>query len=93
MEHGKLYYTKLFIQELNVTINQIGDELVLKLVANSIARFVELKLNGAHVVFSDNYFDVPAGRVVTITCPIPEGWTLEEAKDKLRIYSLYDSFG
>jgi beta-mannosidase len=78
--------------ELKVTMDQNGDELILKLKADSIARFVELKLNGADVIFSDNYFDVPAGRVVTVTCPIPDGWTLEIAKDKLRVYSLYDSF-
>ena len=78
--------------ELKVTFDQNGDELIFKLIANSIARFVELKLSGADVVFSDNYFDVPAGRVVTVTCPIPDGWTLEKAKDKFRVYSLCDSF-
>jgi len=78
--------------ELKVTIDQNGDKLIFKLVANSVARFVELKLSGADVVFSDNYFDVPAERVVTVTCPIPDGWTLEKAKEKVRVYSLYDSF-
>jgi beta-mannosidase len=78
--------------ELKVEIDLDGDELILELQANSIARFVELKLTGTDVVFSDNYFDVPAGRVVTVTCPIPDGWTLEKTKEKFRVYSLYDSF-
>jgi beta-mannosidase len=78
--------------ELKVTIDQDRDELNIKLKANSMARFVELKLNGAEVVFSDNYFDVPAGRVVIVTCPIPDGWTLEKVKDQLKVYSVYDSF-
>ena len=78
--------------ELEVTVDQDRDEFIFKLKANSIARFVELKLNESDIVFSDNYFDIPAGRVVIVTCPIPDGFTLEKAKDQLRVYSLYDSF-
>ena len=57
-----------------------------------MARFVELKLSEADVVFSDNYFDVPAGRGLKVTCPIPDGWTLKKAEDALSVYTLYDSF-
>ena len=35
---------------------------------------------GADAVFADNYFDLPAGRSVTITCTRPEGWSLEMAR-------------
>lgn len=49
-------------------------------------------LSGADVVFSDNYFDVPAGRMATVTCPLPSGWTVEQARAALRVRSLYDSF-
>jgi beta-mannosidase len=78
--------------ELKVAISQVGDEFVIKVTVNSMARFVELKLTGTDVVFSDNYFDVPAGREVIVTCPIPDGWTAEQAKDRLRAYTLFDSF-
>jgi beta-mannosidase len=78
--------------ELEVSIHQEGNDFVFKLKANSIARFVEIKLKGVDVVFSDNYFDVPAGRVVIVSCPIPDGWTLEKAEDQLKVYSVYDSF-
>jgi len=78
---------------IDITISQKGDEFVFNTSTKSIARFVELKLTGADIVFSDNYFDVPSGRVVKVTCPIPVGWTLENAKDSLRYYSLWDSFG
>jgi beta-mannosidase len=44
------------------------------------------------VVFSDNYFDLPAGQTVTVTCPLPEGWTLEQARKALQVRSLYDSY-
>ena len=56
------------------------------------ARLVELSFDGADVVFSDNYFDLPAGRVVTISCPLPQGWTLAQARAALKIRSVYDSF-
>jgi beta-mannosidase len=78
--------------DLKVTTAQNGDEFKFSVTAKSMARFVELKLSGADVVFSDNYFDVPAGRTVKVTCPIPDGWSLEKAQEELRVYSLYDSF-
>jgi beta-mannosidase len=62
------------------------------LLAKSLARFVELELEGADVVFSDNYFDLPADRTVTVTCPLPEGWRLEQARAAFHVRSLYDSF-
>ncbi len=58
----------------------------------SLARFVELELEGADVVFSDNYFDLPAGQSLNVTCPLPEGWTLEQARAAVRVRSLYDSY-
>jgi beta-mannosidase len=44
------------------------------------------------VVFSDNYFDAPAGRTTAVTCALPEGWSVERARRALRVRSLYDSF-
>jgi beta-mannosidase len=79
--------------ELSVKVSQQDDELVLEVAAlQSLARFVELSLEGVHVVWSDNYFDLPAGRTVTVTCPLPEGWSVERARQALRVRSLYDSF-
>ena len=67
--------------------------LAVKLRATSLARFVELALTDApDVVFSDNYFDLPADREVTVTCDLPSGWTRERAEAALRIYSLFDSY-
>jgi beta-mannosidase len=76
---------------VEMEIVQAG-ELSFTMTATSLARFVELGLEGVDVVFSDNYVDVPAGRSVTVTCPLPEGWTLSEARDRLRVRSLYSSF-
>ncbi|MBK5108898.1 MAG: hypothetical protein JJE12_12245, partial [Anaerolineales bacterium] len=60
--------------------------------SQSLALLVELSLADADVVFSDNYFNLPAGRPTKISCPLPDGWTLDTAKKALRVRSVYDSF-
>jgi beta-mannosidase len=60
--------------------------------ARSLARFVELSLEDADVVFSDNYFDLPAGQTVRISAPLPEGWSAAQAESALKVQSLYDSY-
>jgi beta-mannosidase len=82
----------LTLPALSTVIEQQGDRLLFEVSARSLARFVELALEGTDVVFSDNYFDVPGGRTVTLDCPLPEGWTLARARAELRTRSLYDSF-
>ena len=69
-----------------------NDQVVFTVSARSLARFVELSLEGADVVFSDNYFDVPVGWTVTVTAPIPAGWSLDQVKQALRVVSLYELF-
>ncbi len=76
-----------------VAMRNTGAFVEIELKANTLARFVELKVIGApETVFSDNYFDIPAGRTATVTGVLPEGWTLEQVRDNLKIYSLFDSF-
>jgi beta-mannosidase len=50
---------------------------------------VELSIEGTDAVFSDNYFDVPAGTTVTVTTPLPENW---KDGSSVQARSLYDSF-
>jgi beta-mannosidase len=69
-----------------------GDTATIELMASSLARFVELELDDADVVFSDNYFDVLPGESVRVTCPLPEGWTVDDLAQSLTVFSLYDSF-
>jgi beta-mannosidase len=68
-----------------------GDALI-EVEAAYLARFVELSLDDADVVFSDNYFDVLPGETVQVTCPKPEGWTIDDVGRALTVFSLYDSF-
>jgi beta-mannosidase len=74
---------------LEIEIEQSEAELTISLRARSLARFVELSLEGADVLFSDNYFDLPAGRPVQITCPLPEDWTLAWAREALRVRTVH----
>ncbi len=77
---------------LAVELHQQGQYLVIDLTAQSLARFVEVNLTGVDVVFSDNYFDVPAGRAISVSCPLPPGWTVDQARAALKVRSLYHSF-
>jgi beta-mannosidase len=67
-------------------------EIRIELASRSLARLVEIALEGADVVFSDNYFDLPAGRTVGISAPLPSGWTPSQAQAALKVRSVYDSF-
>jgi beta-mannosidase len=69
-----------------------GDRVVIELESRSLARLLELSLQGADAVFSDNYFDLPAGRTVSVTCPLPAGWTPAQARAALKLRSVYDSY-
>jgi beta-mannosidase len=62
------------------------------LTSRSLARLVECAFEDVDVVFSDNYFDLPAGRNLRISTPLPQGWTLSQAKQALKIRSIYDSY-
>jgi beta-mannosidase len=76
--------------ELRWDVTQDEEQLVIALTANAFARYVELGLEGADVVFSDNFFDIPACGMVQVRCPLPEGWTVEQAQNALRVHSLAD---
>lgn len=68
------------------------DGLHIELRAQSLARLVELSLAGADAIFSDNYFDLPAGRIITVTAPLPAGWNETEARSALGLRSVYDAY-
>ena len=85
-------HLRLADPQIAVEIDPVGQQLMIELKARTLARFVELSLEGADVVFSDNYFDLPAARFVGVTCPLPQGWTIEQARAALRVRSLWDTF-
>lgn len=77
---------------LRVAIRETDGGFAIDVTAGHLARFVWLELDGADVVFSDNCFDVPAGRTVTVTLPSLPGWTAERVRQSLRVRSLQDSY-
>ncbi|MBI5303914.1 MAG: glycoside hydrolase family 2 protein [Chloroflexi bacterium] len=77
---------------ITVNAREESGSLTIELSSLSFARLVELSLRDVDVVFSDNYFDLPAGRTVSITCPLPAGWTLAQARVALAIRSVYDTY-
>jgi beta-mannosidase len=85
-------YLELSDPGLVVEPSVVGMQVELAVSAKTLARFVELKLEGADVVFSDNYFDVPAGWTVTVTCPLPAGWDLERVRSALKVMDLSQSY-
>jgi beta-mannosidase len=66
--------------------------LAIELSALSLARLVECSLTGADVVFSDNYFDLPAQKVVSISTALPTGWNLAKAQAAFKVRSVYDTY-
>ncbi len=77
---------------LKVDVALVGQTLSLDVSAASLARFVELELDGVDVVFSDNYFDIPARQSIRVAAPLPSGWTLSDAQKALKVRSLYNSY-
>lgn len=90
MANGSSGKRRLKTGSANVQLD--GDQLVIDVTAQPLAHSVELKLVGADVVFSENYFGIPLGRTARVTCPLPKGWSLAQAKGALQLYSLYNSF-
>lgn len=77
---------------LSVQVKQEGNRVALEVSTRALARFIELEVAGADIVFSDNYFDLPAAQKTTIYCALPEGWTLEQFQAALKLHSLYESY-
>ena len=78
--------------DISAVLSVEGKELRIELTSKFLARLVECALEGADVVFSDNYLDLPAGRPVTISAPLPAGWTIAQVQTAFKIRSVYDSF-
>jgi beta-mannosidase len=85
-------HLELVEPRIETVVSVTHHQLAIQVKTQTLARFVELELEGADVVFSDNYFDLPAGQSLTVTCPLPDGWSLEQAKAAFRVRTLYDSY-
>ncbi len=78
--------------DIQHVVRETDDGLNIDLTAKQLARFVEVSLKNTDIVFSDNYFDLPAGRMVTISIPPLPGWTVKKVQENLNIVSLIDTY-
>jgi beta-mannosidase len=78
--------------EFEVAVAAEHGRAAVSLTSASLARWVELSLEGADVIFDDNYFDLPSGREVTVGFEPPQGWDIERVRSALRVRSLVDSY-
>jgi len=85
-------YLLLADPQINFNLSIQGGLLVIELSARSLARLVECSLTGADVVFSDNYFDLPAKKVVAVTAALPAGWNLDRAQAAFGVRTVYDTY-
>jgi beta-mannosidase len=78
--------------ERTVELDAGDGRAVVRLRSDTLARWVELALGDADVIFDDNYVDLPAGRELTVGFALPEGWTIERAREALTIRSVIDTY-
>jgi beta-mannosidase len=84
----------LKLPRVNLTSEVIeeGGKFHVKLKTDKLARYVMLDIPDVDVRFSDNYFDLPAGRAVVVTLDIVDGTPLDDLANRLRVVSLVDSY-
>ncbi len=85
-------YLSLVDPQINADVTLKEGLLAIELSARSLARLVECSLTGADVIFSDNYFDLPAPKVISVTAPLPAGWDLATAQAALKVRSVYNTY-
>lgn len=64
----------------------------LELKADRPALFTRLEIKDAEVIFSDNFFFLPANEKVEVAIEPRSPLSLEEVRERLTIHSLYDSY-
>jgi hypothetical protein len=67
-------------------------EVRVTLSADTLALQVELSFEGMDCVFSDNYFDLPANTLVSITTRLNQDISAEALNSLLRVQTIYDSY-
>jgi beta-mannosidase len=69
--HAKLPQALIQFEDVKIESNEKGSIATLTLSCKVYARYVFLEAKGIHFPWSDNFFDIPAGRSKTITVQLP----------------------
>ncbi|MHB1456402.1 MAG: beta-mannosidase [Armatimonadota bacterium] len=78
--------------DISVDVKDIEGGFQISIESDAAARYVMLEIPGCDLVFSDNYFDLPAGRTVEITGKTKAGMSAEQVAGQLKISSLRDTY-
>ena len=77
---------------LTAEVTEVDGGFMIEVIAKVLARYVWLELEGADVIFEDNFFDLPAGQSVKVRVPAISGWSLDDVRARLSVASLIDSY-
>ena len=66
--------------------------LLVRLRSKTLARWVELSLEGTDAIFDDNYVDLIAGRESVIGFEMPAGWDIGRVRRAIRVRSVFDTY-
>lgn len=80
---------KLTKPELAYEIREINGSFIIRLETDNLIKNLYLSIDG-DAIFSDNYFDLIPGETTEIICKTT--LSLEEIKNKIQVYSLFDSY-
>ena len=99
------YMTLLFVRPkhfkflepgLRCSVAEDAGRFLIEVECSAPAKYVEVSFRGSDAIFSDNYFDIPPGIVKTVAVEktgMSKRLTLEEAKQAVRLRSVYDIAG
>jgi beta-mannosidase len=85
-------YLDLADPSISYEVEDIDGVIMISVLAHNTARFVMLDVPESDVRFSDNFFDLPAGRVVNVKVTNAGGLSAEEIAGRLKVLSLKDSY-
>ena len=81
--------------QINMSVEEHDDRFGITMNALNYARYIELSLQDSDAVFSDNYFDLPAGEEKTVEVlksDMSANISGAEFENQLRVRSLYDTY-
>lgn len=80
---------------ISASVTEEEERFVIRLESKAFAQFVSLDLKGADARWSDNVFDLPAGRPVSVVVgkdSLSVSLSLEGFREQLTVMSLFDTF-
>ena len=78
--------------KVQTAVREEEGQILIDLRPDALARYVALDAAGMNLRFTDNYFDLPAGRKVSVRVLNPDGAGAEDVAAALGVRSLVDSY-